>query len=186
MRNWSWRPIAIADLMKVASREGKFPEIQRPQRNVLINPTIAEVREWMHRPAWRYGVDTETRARMIEMVQLARSPQDAIAIPLIDKTKPGASYWSESDEREIWSLLRWRLEDPEIIKVFQNGLYDLQYFIRGSPIRPRNCSEDTMLLHHSMFPESQKGLGFLGSIYTNEASWKLWRGQDAEELKRDE
>lgn len=186
MRNWSWRPIAIADLMKVSSREGKFPEIQRPQRSVLINPTISEVREWLHRPAWRYGVDTETRARMIEMVQLARSPQDAIAIPLIDKSKPGASYWSETDEREIWSLLRWRLEDPEIVKVFQNGLYDLQYFIRGSPIRPRNCSEDTMLLHHSMFPESQKGLGFLGSIYTNEASWKLWRGKNQEELKRDE
>jgi hypothetical protein len=44
---------------------------------------------------------------------------------------------------------------------------------------------DTMLLHHSMYPELPKSLGFLGSIYTNEAAWKLMR-RDAEELKRDE
>ena len=42
-----------------------------------------------------------------------------------------------------------------------------------------------MLLHHSLFPELQKGLGFLGSIYTNEASWKLMRGQD-DSNKKDE
>jgi hypothetical protein len=44
---------------------------------------------------------------------------------------------------------------------------------------------DTMLLHHAMYPELPKSLGFLGSIYTNESAWKLMR-QDSEELKRDE
>jgi hypothetical protein len=33
--------------------------------------------------------------------------------------------------------------------------------------------DDTMLLHHALYPEMQKDLGFLGSIYTNEASWKI-------------
>lgn len=186
MRNWSWRPIAIADCTKVARREGTFPEIRRPECKVLINPTIQDVRDWMKQPTYRLGVDTETKFKLIEMIQLARSPHDAIAIPLMDKRKPDGSYWSEMDEREIWSLLKWRLEDPSIPKVFQNGLYDLQYFIRRSPLRPRNCSEDSMLLSHSMFPELQKGLGFLGSIYTDHASWKLWRGKEADELKRDE
>jgi len=66
---------------------------------------------------------------------------------------------------------------------YQNGLYDLQYILRMG-LRPANCQADTMLLHHSLFPELQKGLGFLGSIYTNEASWKLMREQDSN--KRDE
>mgnify|MGYP000732915276 CR=1 FL=1 len=185
MRNWSWRAIAIADLMK-AKRQSAFPEIHRPACKILVNPTILDVRAWLRRPMFEIGVDLETKARMIEMVGIAVSPLEAIAIPFLDKSKPDGNYWSAVDEREVWSLLRWRLEDPAITKVFQNGLYDLQYFIRRSPIRPRNCSEDTMLLHHSMFPESQKGLGFLGSIYTDHASWKLWRGKEAEELKRDE
>ena len=30
-----------------------------------------------------------------------------------------------------------------------------------------------MLLHHALQPESPKGLDYLGSIYTNEAAWKL-------------
>jgi DNA polymerase I-like protein with 3'-5' exonuclease and polymerase domains len=65
------------------------------------------------------------------------------------------------------------LESP-VTKVFQNGLYDLQYIYQMG-IRPRNCTEDTMLMHHALYPEMKKGLEFLGSVYTNEASWKLMR-----------
>jgi hypothetical protein len=37
------------------------------------------------------------------------------------------------------------------------------------------ASDDTMLLHHALQPELDKGLAFLGSIYTNEAAWKFQR-----------
>ncbi len=67
--------------------------------------------------------------------------------------------------------------------LFQNGMYDLQYLYKMG-FRPRACLEDTMLLHHSLFPELQKGLGFLGSVYSNEAAWKLMRKQDS--FKKDE
>jgi hypothetical protein len=36
---------------------------------------------------------------------------------------------------------------------------------------PKAC-DDTMLAHHAMQPEMEKGLGFLASLYTDEASWK--------------
>ena len=43
-----------------------------------------------------------------------------------------------------------------------------------------------MLAHHSLYSELQKGLGFLGSIYTNYPSWKSMRTFKREEqLKRD-
>jgi len=40
-----------------------------------------------------------------------------------------------------------------------------------------------MLLHHAMQPEMEKGLGFLGSLYTNEPSWKFMR-TDHDNLKK--
>jgi len=45
--------------------------------------------------------------------------------------------------------------------------------------------EDTMLLHHALQPESLKSLGFLGSVYSDEGSWKqLRRGRTT--IKRDD
>jgi DNA polymerase I-like protein with 3'-5' exonuclease and polymerase domains len=72
-----------------------------------------------------------------------------------------------------------------IPKVFQNGVYDLQYLLRMG-LTVNNCAHDTMLLHHSLFPEMKKGLGFLASIYSSEASWKLMRHEKADTVKRDE
>jgi len=47
------------------------------------------------------------------------------------------------------------------------------------------CSEDTMLCHHAIQPESLKGLGFLGSIYSDEATWK-GMAKHAKTIKRDD
>jgi len=78
------------------------------------------------------------------------------------------------------------MEDPKLIKVMQNGLYDTQYCIRHG-IRPRGCTEDTMLMHHSLYSEMKKGLGFLGSVYSNFQSWKSMRSfRGEEQLKKDD
>ena len=105
-----------------------------------------------------------------------------MVVPFVDAQ--GINAW-DSQEKEIlaWRLVKEILEGPTI-KLFQNGLYDLQYLLRMG-FRPKNCHADTMLLHHALFPEMQKGLGFLGSIYTNESSWKLMRKRN-EELKKDD
>lgn len=202
--NWPWRVIVIADLMK-AFREAEFPEIRRPNRQVLINPTLREVQDWtasvLSNPPPFLGCDTETSLGMIDTIQFASSSSNAIAIPFgPHRRKRGnnfittwpirdgikvASYWTEEEERLVWRLVIALLESP-IPKVFQNGLYDLQYICRMG-IRPNmDNSDDTMLHSHSLFPELPKGLGFLGSIYTNEASWKLMNRQKDDTEKRDE
>jgi hypothetical protein len=71
-------------------------------------------------------------------------------------------------------------------KVAQNGLYDLSFLWRSYGITVRAFQHDTMLLHHALQPESEKSLGFLGSIYTGEASWKLMRARGKTTIKRDE
>lgn len=182
LRNWSLRVIAVADFMK-AAREAKFPEIRRPEREVLINPTLEELKAWAAVPAMRLACDIETASKMITCIGFARSPSEAIVIPFVDPDHPDHSYWpTAAVELEAWAVVRQLLEGPAE-KIFQSGLYDLQYIARMG-IRPKNCIHDTMLLHHSLYPELQKGLGFLGSIYTNEASWKLLRNNDT--LKKDE
>lgn len=188
LRSWSWKSIVVADLMK-ASREAKFPEIRRPRRKVVYNPTLQELREWvaetLNNPPVELAADTETAAGQITHISFARSVDDSICIPFVDMTKAGNSYWqTEGEELVAWDLVEQLLRSP-ITKVWQNYMYDIQY-VTPMAICPGGGQEDTMLLHHSMYPEMQKGLGFLGSIYTDESSWKLMRRHRPDTEKRDE
>jgi DNA polymerase len=192
-RLWSYRPIVIADLMK-AKREAQFAEVRRPSRLVLVAESIEQIAEWFHRaPFPALAIDIETVNGQIEMISFARSRSDILVIKFITdvvKVKKAVvsarSYWSEADERLAWEWTERLLTLP-CPKVFQNGMFDLQYIWKMA-IRPTWCTEDTMLLAHSRYPEMLKGLGFLGSIHTDEPAWKLMRGKgsETEELKRDE
>lgn len=189
MRNWSLRPIVLVDLLK-AAREQDFPEIRRPERELLVAPTYSEAQDWVSRevlahPGRTLACDIETSRGQITMVGFASSSKSALVIPFVNPVEPSYSYWdTPARELEAWQIVRLLLEDPRWPKLFQNGVYDLQYLLKMG-FHPRNCLHDTMLLHHSLFPELQKGLGFLGSIYTNEQNWKLMRGQ-AVGTKKDE
>lgn len=184
MRNWAYRPIVLADFMK-AKREAEFPEIRRPQRFVLVNPTLAEIDEWRLKHAQDcrlLSIDIETRRKMITMIGFATSRSQAIVIPFMDSRFK--RYWPTlADEVNAWRGVQAFLT-LDVPKLFQNGLYDMQYIL-GMSLRLTRVEEDAMLLHHSMYPELQKGLGFMGSIYTQEPAWKLMRGK-SEELKADE
>lgn len=186
LHNWSLRPIAVADLMK-AKREAEFPGINRPERRAIINPTLEEIASWLaaNANAPFLAVDIETGNNQIKCIGFAASRSSAIVVPFVALTHPSGCYWPTlSDELKAWALVNQILSLPGA-KVFQNGLYDLQYIIRKG-IKPRNCFHDTMLLHHALYPEMQKSLGFMGSIYTNEGSWKLMRKREKEQTKRDD
>jgi len=193
LRQWSWRPIVVTDLMK-AWREADFPEIRRPARQIIVNPTIDEIVDWtntflrwanMPHSHALLSCDIETKAGQITCIGFARSSENALVIPFLDETRPGWCYWADRrDELVAWRCVRDLLYCPAP-KLFQNGVYDLQYLYRYG-LRPRNVVHDTMLLHHTLHPEMQKGLGFLGSIYTNEPAWKLMRRKRPDTEKRDE
>jgi uracil-DNA glycosylase len=185
---WSQRPIVLADLLK-AGIESEFPEIRRINRRILVNPTIEEVIRWtdetLAKPPAFLSIDIETMFKQIDMVGFARGIDDALVIPFINKSKRGLSYWdSIGDEMQAWGCVQRLCESP-IPKVFQNGLYDLQYLLKN-PMKVARCEEDSMLLHHSLFPEMKKGLGFLASIYVNEPAWKTWRHEKPDTEKKDE
>lgn len=183
LRNWSQRPIVVADLLKVA-REKDFPEIRRPARTVLYSPTLEEIEAYAEESHPILSVDIETTRGQMASIGFASRKDYSLVVPFITDERLPRSYWKESrDEIRALRAVKYLLERP-IPKLFQNGLYDLQYIVPLG-IRPWLTIHDTMLLHHSLYPEMKKGLGFLGSIYTDEASWKLLGGK-TDSTKREE
>jgi uracil-DNA glycosylase len=198
------RPTVIADWTK-AAREVKFNEIRRPERFITIpapnQSGIDEIREWLQRPAWRYGNDIETIRGQISIIGFAREISDALVVPfrdchskdgkIIDVGKiahgigfeGGINFWPSTElEVEAWKLVI-QGEESLVDKIGQNFLYDMSYMIRMG-IKPKQVREDTMLWHHALYPEQPKSLGYLGSLYSNDISWKLMSREDSN--KRDE
>lgn len=187
-REWGLRPTTVMDLIK-AERESHFPEVRRPERTVFIEPTLADL-EWFYvrhvLPSKRIAADIETLREQITCIGFATSPAYALCVPFHDPRRAGQSYWpTEQDERAAWAFVRRVLHSPQP-KTFQNGLYDLYFLWKSYGLTVNNCADDTMLMHHALQPESEKSLGFLGSVYTNEASWKLMRTKGKTTIKKDE
>jgi hypothetical protein len=190
LRQMPMRVSVIADYRK-ARRESEFPEIRRPERWItILEPDsnscgLAAGHEWFTRPASAYAVDIETRKGQISMVGFARSRDDALVIPFRNETGD-PNYWpTEETEFDAWKLVIKGLQ-TKTPKIFQNGVYELSYFIRMG-IHVNNAFHDTMLFHHSEFIELPKSLGFLGSIYCNDVAWKnMVRHGETNSLKRDE
>ena len=188
LREWSLRPVTVLDFTK-AKREAAYPEVIRPRRTVYIEPSLAEIQWFINEHLLRADYitfDIETAGDQITCIGFAPSPSVAISIPFSDPRKSGGSFWGSPEEEQMaWELVRGILRLPQP-KIAQNGLYDVNFLWRGYGITVVNFSEDTMLLHHSLQPECEKGLGFLGSCYTNEASWKLMRARGKDQtIKKD-
>jgi len=169
------RHVTVLDLKK-ALRESEYPEIRRPQRTIYTEPLLKDL-DWFYdafiRGASRLAVDIETRQNRITCIGFAPATDVALVVPFEDLRKPQGLYWGAAEyEVAAWQWVRRTLDCPAE-KVFQNGLYDIHRLWRTYGIPVRNAIHDTMLLHHALQPECPKALDFLGSVYTDEAAWKL-------------
>ncbi len=177
MRQWYLNRIVVQDLIK-AKRESAFPDIRRPARQIWIQPTLEDIYEFDNRyirNCERLSVDIETIGRDITCIGFAPHKSISIVIPFIVLGRTARAYWPDvGTEREVWNIIRDILRRPTP-KTFQNGLYDIAFLWRAQRVAVYGAEHDTMLLHHALYPESLKGLGFLGSIYTDEGSWKQMR-----------
>jgi uracil-DNA glycosylase len=200
LREWTLRPIVIADLIK-AERESRFPELIRPKREIWIEPTLVDLDTFEHdyiRRGDSLSVDIETVGDQITCVGFAPSVDRAIVVPFHNPVARDGNYWpSHADELKAWEFVRrwcymtvppahrtrW-FDLPYLRGVGQNFLYDMHRLWRSMGIIAHN-EDDTMLLHHSLQPEMEKGLGFLATIYTEELPWKFMRPKH-ETLKKED
>lgn len=185
-REWKLRPVVMADLAK-AKREAFFPEIRRPRREFWIAPTIEDLYQFEARfipEGCDLSIDIETAGGQITCIGFAPSPEIAIVVPIIDPMQPDGNYWrTKKEEMQAWAWIKRMCETHPSIG--QNFQYDMHYLWRTYGIRCFLMKDDTMLAHHALQPEMEKGLGFLGSIYTDEPAWKFMRAKH-ETLKKED
>lgn len=184
LRDYTLRPIIYADLDK-ASRNASFPEVIRPKREVWIEPTLADLARYEREfilPAERLSIDIETKGDQVTCIGFAPSISSAIVIPFYSYASDNRNFWPTlAEELRAWAYVkRWCGMKPT---VFQNGCFDMHRLWRTYGIK---CTpaHDTMLLQHSLQPEMEKGLAFLATIFTEEASWKFMSRVDT--LKKED
>jgi len=189
LRQWDIRPTVVADLMK-AVREAQYPEIRRPQREIWIEPDVADIDRFCQQHVYQancrlLSVDIETSGTRITCIGLAPSSKLALVVPFDDERAKGGSYWAtRRDEAAAWRIIIHVLGDVSIPKLFQNGLYDIAFLWRSMRIKVFGAEEDTMLLSHALQPEALKRLDFLGSIWSDEGAWKA-EFRQRKTIKRD-
>lgn len=183
IHQWKFFSVVTADFIR-AYREGGFREIRLPKRELLIEPTVQEIRDYMPRLLHSdlLSVDIETGWGLITNLGFAPDREHAINIPFTDIRKPNKSFYSVADEIEVLKLVQEVMES-DVPKLGQNfGGYDAYWFIDHLGFAPRNFLHDTRLIHHNLYPELPKDLEFMGSSYTEQGAWKSW-GRKSQEKR---
>lgn len=191
IRNFDFRPIVLADIKK-AVEESNTPEIKIKERELWIEPTIEDLQSFEesfikeNNEDEPLSFDIETANGFITCIGFAPNDSTALVIPFKDKRNVLQNYWTDvTHERQAWAWIKRILENEKITKVAQNQTYDVSWLQYKHNIKVAGTIHDTMHAQHALQPEQQKGLGFLGSIYTNEGAWKTM-AKFSKSTKRDE
>lgn len=184
LRNYSALPIVLADFMK-AQRESVSPDIHRPHIEIIIPKTPEEVEQFLENISGLAAVDIETLKGTIDNIGFADCFERAMSVPIY-RPDTETNYWATlADEARVLSAIARYLADPTKRKVFQNGSYDVQWLFEKWRFVTRGWTDDTRLLHHALWPESQKDLGTIASLHLNMPGWKLAGAGRASTKKED-
>lgn len=166
------RYYTVNDLKK-AKVESEYPELRRPVRELLIPNSLKNALEWLDyfNTCKRLGVDIEVVNFEVSAIALADSPEQGMSFPFYH------NIFDLYEEVKLWRAMAKVLGNKKIIKVFQNGIFDIHFLatrvgVIVEPIDPIHI-EDTMMAHSVMYPEFRKSLEFLGSMYCG--SQEYWK-----------
>lgn len=178
-KQWKLLSITVGDYVKAAREAARGPRIVYPKRQILIEPTVADVGafadECLHSDL--LSVDIETGWGQITCIGFAPTAERAMCIPFVDKRKPSRNYWaSADDEFEVWKHVRRVCESP-VPKLGQNFIYDFVWLYEEAGIEVRNYHDDTRLISHALYPELPKDLATLAGSYANVGAWKHYGGR---------
>ena len=182
MQKYSLYPIVVRDLMFAAREADHGAAVHQAPRKLVLEPSLQDIRDYMPRLASStlLSVDIETSHGQITCIGFAPDAEHAICIPFWDTRQADHSYWrTPGEEVEAYRLVREILSSP-VPKLGQNfGGYDFMWLLARYNLPVRNLSHDTRLMHHALYPELPKDLGFLGSSYSSQGAWK-YMGKQAD------
>lgn len=184
LRDYSSLPLLRFDINR-AWLQAAFRELNLPQRQFVIRPTIQQVTDFLndviiHKRKVAFDVEGYNDNVGITMLSIFTSPNMGIVIPLwID----GSHYWSLEDEVLVWELLARLMSDASIHKIVQNGAYEIFMFLWKFRLICTGITDDTMFKHWECFPEFEKSLAMQCSIYTLEPFYKNERTSGNTDVK---
>lgn len=181
MRQWKMFHVTVGDFLKAAAEAELGPAVNYANRFIWIEPSLGDLRhfkkEFLDKSSLiSVDIETSPKFRQITCIGFAADAQHCIVVPFVDWRKPSRSYWpTVQDELAAMAFCETVLDMPAP-KLLQNGPYDVFWLYNNWGMKVRNYSEDTRLLHHSLYPEMPKDLGFMGACYAQQGPWKLMRG----------
>lgn len=189
LQTWKHYTILVGDIVRAAGEVARGRLIIRPQRSLIIQPTIEEVEETLrvYTQTDLLTCDIETGWGMIRGIAFAPDATQAIYVPFVSLAERDRSYWrTEAEEVRAWAAVKAILESPTP-KLGQNfANYDAMWLLKKAGIRVMGVSEDTRLLHAALYPELPKSLAFMGQTYGSQGVWKTWAGFGAKKKDRGE
>lgn len=154
-----------------------------PERQLIAEPTFSDCFEYLRDildKKLRTSIDIEMlRRRFPYLISFAISPASAISITL-------------TDYQPNETLALWRLMDEILRTLPQIGqnytTFDANW-LRAVGFKPNiKLVDDTLIMHHVLWPELSHKLEFLGLQYTRQPYWKdegrTWRpGKETKQFK---
>ena len=170
LRQYNIVNLISIDLKRIAE-ESHYPDLRLPARNIIIKPSFLDSLSFLQqcKESRIVAFDIEVMREEVSCISFAYTPAEVISIPF---TTNGRDYFTPEQEATIWKAISSIIEDPNIIKVGQNIVFDTTFLFRKYGISPQGTLEDTMIAQAIMYPDYPKGLDFITSMYTKEPYYK--------------
>ncbi len=168
LRNYTFSYQIVHDFLKV-KRESGSPEICLPNPNMQLRPKLDEAITYLRKCKENgiCAVDIEVVSQEIECLAFAVSDMDSCCIVLYDNNP----VFTLEEEDRLWEEIAILLGDPDVVKIFQNAVFDTTFIYERYGIKTENI-EDTMVAQGLVTPDFPKSLAFIGSIYTDYPFYK--------------
>lgn len=164
--------LLLNDLQKVREFLENGCRVEKP--NLPHSKDLNEALAFL-RLCYKYGqqgtpiaFDIEIKNLELNCISFAYSRQDVMCIPLVDQR---GDRFSPPEEARLMRAISAILSSRSIRKVGQNLIFDTHFLLRRYGIRTKNI-DDTMVAHHTLLPQLQKGLDLITSLYTNHSYYK--------------
>lgn len=167
LRQYIWTHFIAFDFKRI-KEESSFPEVRLPVRKLHIRPSYLDAINYMKNIKNIVGFDIEVVNEEVSCFSLAPDPFDAMSIPLRER---GNDYYTLDQEAQIWLTLAGILQDPSVLKIGQNIVFDATFVFRKLGLRVEPVA-DTMVACATAYPDFPKGLDFITSIWTREPYYK--------------
>lgn len=157
---------------QLIKRESSSPTIPPPTFKLTLDPSYTESMNYLAslQSGSIVAYDIEVSgAYELSCISFARPDNTAISIPF--HTLDRRELLIPMQETNIMLEIARVLEDPSILKVAHNSIFDNTFMFHRYGIRVQTC-DDTMIMHGILYPELPKTLAYLTSMYTEVPFYK--------------